>query len=163
MFSLIPLPYKLLAVALILAGVATASWLSGSNHKQAVMQARIDALVASYQKATIQAQAQADAKQQELAQQMSRIAIKYEQELSDASKQHAADVAAIRAGSLRLRDTRGSCTAPATPATPGVSDGETGCQLSEQVTNDLFDLAADADRDAEQLAACQAVIIEDRR
>lgn len=164
MFSLIPLPYKLLAGVLILAGVVTASWLSGSNHERLVMQARIDGLTQSYQKAAIQAQEQANAKQDALAQQMSRIAIKYEQELSNATKQHAADVAAIRAGTLRLRDTHGtSCPAPETPATPGGSDGAEGCELSESVTESLFSLAAAADRNTRQLAACQQVIIEDRK
>jgi len=163
MFSLIPTPYKLGAVILICLGIITASWLSGDMHATRVMQAKIDALVVGYQKATIQAQAQADAKQQALAQQMSQISAKYEQELTHASKQHAADVAAIRSGALRLRDARASCTAPQAPAAPGVSDGAEGCTLSAGVTERLYGLADEADRNTRQLAACQQVIIEDRK
>lgn len=160
-----PLPYKLAAGVLILLGIVTASWLNGSSHATRAMQAKIDALTASYQKATIQAQSQAEAKQQELAQQMNLIATKYEQELTNASKQHAADVAAIRAGTLRLRDNAGraSCPAPQTPSTSGGSDGSTGCELSQQFTEFLLSEADRADQYTRQLTACQQVIIQDRQ
>lgn len=97
------------------------------------------------------------------------ISTDYERKLSDANKQRAADVAAVRAGTLRLRDPNPAglracgSIAPETGAGASGRDGAQGSELSEQATEFLFGLANDADDVARQLGSCQAVVDADRR
>lgn len=83
--------------------------------------------------------------------------------------QHQADIVAVRAGTLVLRDpgaaTVDACASAA--GTPGASaggrDGGAGGQLSGAAAEFLLAEAERADVTARQLAAAQAVIVEDRR
>ncbi len=87
---------------------------------------------------------------------------------TDLSKERAAHEATRRAdrkraldGDVRLRFTSSGkdCTSPA----PVGSDGPQTSELPREITADLLDLANDADEVAKQLAACQAVVLEDRK
>ena len=96
------------------------------------------------------------------------ISTDYERKLSDANQQRAADAAAVRAGTLRLRDPNppglracGGAVPPA-GARPGGRDGAAPGELSGEAAGFLLDLAATADDTARQLAACQQVIVADR-
>jgi len=99
---------------------------------------------------------------------LATISTDYERKLSDANKQRAADAAAVRAGSLRLRDPSATglraCGSIATETATGTSqrDGGTAGELSGAASEFLLDLANEADDVARQLAACQQVVIEDR-
>ena len=100
--------------------------------------------------------------------QLTCISSAYQQEISNVQTQHAKDVAAVRAG-YRLRDTGGSATVQPCPdpgaqaaPSPGGRDGAAGCELSGQVTGDLYALADDADATVKQLSACQQVVRADR-
>lgn len=82
-----------------------------------------------------------------------------------------ADADAARAGDLVLRvpasvcggaDGGGDPAAAFGPPAPK-RDGAATVELPRQVTADLFDLANDADDVADQLRACQAVILNDRK
>lgn len=96
------------------------------------------------------------------------ISTDYERKLSDANKQRAADIAAVRAGSLRLRDPNPTglraCGGLATEAaaSAGQRDGGAAGELSTAASGFLLDLANEADDVARQLTACQRVVIEDR-
>ncbi len=97
------------------------------------------------------------------------ISANYQQELRHAEDQRNRDRAAVRAGTLRLRDPaapalRACVGAAAEPAAgAGERDGRAPGELSDAAAEFLLDLALDADDTARQLAACQRVIAEDRR
>ena len=119
--------------------------------------------------ATIKAlQEQARKDEQTHAAALAAVSTDYERKLSDANKQRAADAAALRAGTLRLRDPNPpglrACggLAAQVGASTGRRDGPEGGELSEAAAGFLLELASDADDVARQLAACQRVVIEDR-
>lgn len=119
--------------------------------------------------ATIKAlQEQARKDEQTHAAALAAISTDYERKLSDANKQRAADAAAVRSGSLRLRDPsapglRACGSLPAeTAAGTGQRDGGAAGELSAAASGFLLDLANESDDVARQLAACQRVVIEDR-
>jgi hypothetical protein len=96
------------------------------------------------------------------------VSTNYQKELSNANKQHAADVAAVRAGAIRLRYPNtssiysiGDRPAETGPGTGGC-DGPKGAELPAATSEFLLSLANDADDITRQLTACQRVIIEDR-
>lgn len=169
---MIPQPYRILAgVLLWLASLfAVGVWQhhAGVVGERVTWQAR-----ETTQQATAVAQFKAlsdaaRAADQKHAAEMAALAADYERKLSDANKQRAADIAAVRAGSLRMRDKSGTCmpagTDPGSKAGPGpgIGNGATGCELSETASGFLLDFANDADDVARQLAACQQVIARDR-
>lgn len=99
---------------------------------------------------------------------LASVSTDYERKLSDANKQRAADVAAVRAGNLRLRDPSATglraCGSLGVEvgASPGRRDGGTAGELSAEASGFLLDLASDADDVTRQLTACQAVVVKDR-
>lgn len=179
--NLIPLPYRIAIVAALWLcslvavgwwqrhdGIATveAKWQAREAKQQAAAADQYKKLYDAYRKA-----------EQDNAVALAAISAKFEKERTDATKQHAADIAAIRAGALRLRDP-GAAPVPAcrgSTAETGTSssgcNGGASCEfsgpharlLSGQTSEFLVDLAADADDVARQLAACQQVIINDRK
>ena len=119
--------------------------------------------------ATIKAlQEQARKDEQTHAAALAAVSTDYERKLSDANKQRAADVAAIRAGTIRLRDPNPTglraCggLAAQVGAGAGRRDGPEGGELSEAAAGFLLEFASDADDVARQLTACQAVVVKDR-
>lgn len=96
------------------------------------------------------------------------ISADYERRLKDANAQRARDVAAARAGAIRLRDPYSlglkACGNPAAQVGTGAGerDGGASGELSREAAEFLLGLANDADDIARQLAACQRVIVEDR-
>jgi prophage endopeptidase len=100
---------------------------------------------------------------------LAAISTHYEKELGDANKRREADHAAVRAGTLRLRDpnTAGlrACGSvmPETSPRAGGRDGRAPGELSGAAAEFLLDLAHDADNVARQLAACQGVVTADRQ
>lgn len=170
---MIPQPYRILAgVLLWLASLfAVGVWQhhAGAVGERVTWQAKEvteQATAAAQFKALSDA---ARAAEQKHAADMAALAADYERKLTDANKQRAADLAAVRTGALRLRDKSGTCVpADSNPATetsagPGSGNGASGCELSEPITESLFDLANDADDTARQLSACQEVIKKDRQ
>ena len=116
------------------------------------------------------AQTAARAREQQYAAGLATISTTYQEALTHAQTQHTADLAAIRSGALRLRVQYpaaaavrpGDGSASTTAATAGGRDGSQGSDLPGSVAVDLLALADDADNIARQLAACQAVIVQDR-
>ncbi len=106
--------------------------------------------------------------EQDHAASLAEIATDYERKLSDANKQRADDVAAVRAGTLRLRDPnppgQRACGDPtgAVAAGPGQCDGGAPGELSGDLAEFLVTEADRADGVARQLTACQRVVMEDR-
>lgn len=177
----IPLPYRILAVvllwlvSLIAVGVwqhhagavgERVTWQAKEVTEQATAAAQFKALSDAYRAA-----------EQDNAAKMAALAADYERKLTDANKQRAADIAAVRAGAIRLRDPNAAIVSACrdTPAQAGPAagrgDGAAPGQLppapagllSDQTSEWLIDFAADADDVARQLGACQQVIIRDRK
>lgn len=97
----------------------------------------------------------------------------YQKGVKDANDKTAARLAAVGAGTLRLRDPAGkttNCAAlgdstgktqTASPAPGG--DGQTGSELSGAASQFLLNLTGEADQIARQLALAQDVIASDRQ
>lgn len=98
---------------------------------------------------------------------LAAIGERHAQEMEDAEKRRRDDVAAARAGALRLR-VAGACkqadrgAAGEAPIAARASDDSSTGELPREVTADLFGLADDADRNTKQLGECQAVVLSDR-
>ena len=158
----------LVAWALSLAGVGTwqneaghvaerVEWQGRENKELVDANTAIKALEEKYRKA-----------EQDHAAALGAIATNYEGKIQDANNQHARDVAAVRSGTLRLRDpgASGKCPVgdpmPGIATSPGVGDGRAAGELSGQSSEFLLGEASRADSIAEQLAACQQVVRSDR-
>lgn len=118
--------------------------------------------------AALEAEARAQAAAHEI--ELDKIRRKNRKETEDAKRQHDTDLAAVRAGTLQLRDPgstgRTQCDhSPAgTPgATAGRGDGASAGGLSDEAAGFLLQLVHDADRNTRQLADAQAVIEAQRR
>ena len=116
-------------------------------------------------------QAEVQAREQAHEKALDQIRNKQRKEAADAKRQHEADLAAVRAGTLRLRDPgRATSTAQcdrgpeaAAGGTAGGGDGETAGGLSRAAAEFLLQLVHDADRNTRQLTDAQQVIEEQRR
>jgi hypothetical protein len=156
-------PWTILAAVLLLGAAAGAGYYEGSNHTAAVYKAQIatiqktdaQALAASVQKARAQEQA---AEQAQAAAQAT-----YEKDKADAKAQYDHDVAALRAGTLKLRS-EWSCTPQLAAAVQSAAaSGPSADAKAEQRDKDASDLVRiSADADA-QIRALQAIVSSDRQ
>lgn len=159
-----------LIVAWLASLVGVGYWQNAAGHvdERATWQTRANAELRAAN-ATINAlQEKARKSEQDHAAALAAVSSDYERKLSDANKQRAADAAALRAGTLRLRDPNptglSSCGGLGGEAGTGAGrrDGPEGGELSAAAAEFLLDLAFDADDVARQLAACQEVLVKDR-
>jgi prophage endopeptidase len=166
-------PYIIIAIAaawlVSLGAVGTWQHRAGATAERVEWQTReaselraANALIADLQDA-------ARRTEQAHAQKLAEIADRHQKEIRNAETRRKADVAAVRDGTLVLRDpgraaSEGACAGQ--PAAPGAAasqrDGGQAGRLSGEAAEFLLGLAADADAVADQLAACQAVILTDR-
>ena len=87
----------------------------------------------------------------------------YQKQIDIAHQIRDRDVAAARAGAIKLwiathPGSSGDGSAPKASTAPGVGDGETRAELPPAVTSDLLALADDADAVVRQLTACQTIV-----
>lgn len=108
-------------------------------------------------------------KEQESARDMAAVSAAYQRELNHANAAKDRALADLRAGRLRLRDPGARSQPPCGSGLPEAGagaagrDGEARGELSGATAEFLVALAGEADQVARQLAACQAVVIEDRK
>lgn len=107
---------------------------------------------------------QARAAEQASAKRLAAVSADYQRKLTDAANENDRIRRALASGELRLRlpavqstDSAGSARSEAATGACGRDDTASG-ELPRTIALDLWQLAADADAVAEQLAACQAVI-----
>lgn len=165
-------PYAILALlvawGLSLAGVGWWQRSDGETVERSAWQSRENAELIAANGKVKTLEEDARKAEQDKAAALSAISTDYERKLSDANKQRAADAAAVRSGSIRLRDPSApglhTCGGLATETAAGTSqrDGGTAGELSAESAGFLLDLANEADDVARQLGACQRVVIEDR-
>lgn len=99
---------------------------------------------------------------------MNVIAANYAKGYQDAEARRRADVAAARDGALVLRIPASACGSGGGEAGPPGAAAAGGhdpaaVELPRAVAADLLSLANDADQVADQLTACQAIILADRK
>jgi hypothetical protein len=113
-----------------------------------------------------QLQAEVQAREQTHSEALGRIQHRHHQETAHANRQHQADLAAVRAGTLKLRDP-GSATGPAcgdrgaaaaAAVAAGGSDAAPRAELSGATAEFLLALTSDADAVTRQLTSAQQVI-----
>lgn len=157
-----------LVVAVLVSGAGYKGYQLGGDHVRSEYAAR-DLANANEQAAkTKEIEERYRAKEQASAQAIAQVSGDYERKLTDAQGKTRIALDAIRSGSVRLRDPgadqQASRGCPAeTPASTGRRDGDTQGRLSGAASEFLLGLAADADRNTLQLAACQAVVAADRQ
>lgn len=168
---MLPKPYLYLAIALAwiasLAAVGLWQHHAGTVGERTLWQAR-EADELRQANATIaQLQTAYRATERRHADLMATISATYQEQLTNATDQHTTDLAALRAGTLRLRD-RAARQSPAcdrvpeTTAAAGGRDGDPGTELSGAAAEFLLGLTNRANRIVEQLTACQAIVRADR-
>jgi len=165
-------PYVLLAVAALWAvslfGVGKWQRADGRAAERVEWQAKEVAQVTAANATIKRLNDEARAKEKESADTMTRLATQLLKERAANESRRKADAAAIRAGDLRLRIPASACGSGGSEAGPprpasGGGDGAATVELPRAITGDLLDLANDADAVADQLRACQSIIIADRK
>lgn len=166
-------PYAILAACLAWAGTlaAVGGWQhhAGRTTERAEWQDREIGELRTANQKILDITTAARRAEHENAAALAAVATDYERKLDAAKDRHARDIAAVRSGALRLRDPHSAglpaCGSAAAPVGTGAGgrDGPAPGELSEAAAGFLLQLTDDADAVAEQLAACQRVVIEDRR
>jgi prophage endopeptidase len=163
----IPNPWVILAVVLAWAGslAAVGTWQrhDGAAATKAAYEARDNAALKAANDKLQRLQAEKDQYEHAQAAALVLIDTKHQEELADAEKRRAADVAAARAGAIRLRDPGVSvpshCDAvPDAQPPAGERDATETAGLSREATEFLLGFANDADAVVAQLSSCQAVV-----
>ena len=166
--AVIPWPWRALAIVLLCAASGVIGWLDGAQHAGTDALAReLDTAQAVAERVQV-LQLQARTAEQRHAQALADVSTDYQRRINEANHVRAADRAALRAGTLRLRDpdsTAAGCGDPAAQAGAGAAgrDGRAPGELSAAAAGFLLELASDADDVARQLAACQRVVEADRQ
>ena len=161
--------YLIIALAWVTSLVAVGAWQNSAGHvaERSDWQGREAKELTAANAAIKSLEEAARATERSHSAELATIATNYESKLSDATKQRSADLAAIRAGTLKLRDPATSIRScgdpmPGIATSPGVGDGRAAGELSQRASEFLVGEASRADSVAEQLAACQQVVRGDR-
>lgn len=164
-------PYVILAIVLgTLAAVGGAYWLgdgAGYDRADAAWKTRENKELTGKNAKILELTAAVRAAEVRNAEALNAISTQNQQELRNEREKHARDIAAVRAGILRLRDVAaraGSCGAAPGPAGAGAGgrDATAGAELSGAATEFLLGEAARADEITRQLGRCQDVVRADR-
>ena len=167
--------WRIAAAFAVVAALAAAVWWirdTGVQAERADWVVKMATAKAEWQAELDKANAANRATERQSAQVIADVSTYYQKELKNAQSQKTADRANVQRGSLRLFDPFQSFRLDANPILPRSGeacttasgrDGETGRELSREVSGDLFDLANDANAIVSQLTAAQAVITEYQR
>lgn len=161
-------PYAYLAIALALVVSHAWAWRQGGMVNDAAWTKRENADLLYANKRIKELVTEREKKQKAHDERIAELASEHQKEIQDAKAQRDRDIAAARAGALRLRiptAIAGSDRSPSAEAIPAACVGNGGSpgELPGEVASNLLEFAHDADEVARQLATCQAVILEDRR
>lgn len=175
LLRLIPTPYLILAAVITLGlshmGAGYAGWKIRDNSARAEAQRATEQRlkeVEQLNKSIIELQAKARQEEAQHAQQLAAVSRTYQEKLQNVRQDNDRFIAGVRAGTIRLRLPEPRKTLPGSPAAkavpgPGGCDGKAAGELPDAVAEFLWREASRADEITEQLAACQAIVIEDRR
>lgn len=173
MTALLLNPRLLLTVGLLAAALGAYLWVDhrgyarGAAATEAAWQAREAEELARANAEIEKLNREARARELAYAMDLEAVASDYEKDLRNAKSSRDAAVAALRAGTLILRDPAARQGAGAggpgeAPAGAGLRVGPAGGVLSPAASGFLLELAAEADAVVLQLHACQGVVQADR-
>ena len=160
-----------IAVAWLTSLVAVGDWQNNAGHtsERTQWQARENKELTDANALIQSLQATARSKEAESAQNMATVSKNYQEILSSEGVKNEKTINDLRTGIIRLRQpdstsqsSSGSTTSQTSASSIGC-DGQAGSELSNQTAEFLYTEAARADKVVEQLAACQNVVIEDRK
>jgi hypothetical protein len=164
-------PYVVVAVGVAWAGslVGVGYWQNTAGHtaERVEWQARDNEQLRLANERIVTLQDAARATERLHATRLATVSTTYQKELQNAKAQRERDVAAARAGAIRLQYTPdserpGGSEAGAVTTGTGRCDGSARGELPRETTADLLALVDDADEVVRQLTACQAVVRSDR-
>lgn len=163
--------YKALAGLLLLIAVGSGGYWFGSHNAYNAQQVKYEALqtkdalaLAASNKQLADEQASARAQEQASAQHLATVIQTYEEDKAHAKAQSDATIAALRAGTLRLRDEWTSCAATATSNVPEAASGRSSTSDAAQLRyEDASHLVLYADQADAEIRALQAIVKQDRQ
>lgn len=166
-------PWALLGLVLfwIVSMAAVGNWQNKAGHvaERTAWQAKENQELAQANAQILKLETDARSAERRQALDQASISTQYQKELDNAKRKTNDLVARLHAGTIRLRDPNyavvQACGGAAGQAPSGTSgrDGAQGGELSEPASEFLLNLTGDADQVATQLAACQAIIKNDRQ
>ncbi|GLT20774.1 hypothetical protein GCM10007933_02260 [Zoogloea oryzae] len=162
----IPWAWRALVWGVLLIAAGVVGWLDGTTRagSEALRRDQVAAEVVGRRVGELQEQARAAERKH--AEALAEVSRDYQEKISERDRQRTADRAALLSGALRLRDPGPAPAGRSVAASAGAGscgcDGPPSRELSGAAAGFLLDLAADADAVADQLAACQRVVTEDR-
>jgi hypothetical protein len=141
----------------------------GEQRERQKWQAREISELAAANATILKLQAEVDALEKRLIKEVAYLETKHRREMRNAQKKKDRDVAAARAGALRLRVPVAGCSAPGEsaggradgerPAAASGSDGTRTAQVSGEVTAVVVGIAHDADRLARKVTRLQDLVL----
>jgi hypothetical protein len=174
-------PYTILAAVLVCAATAAGAYTFGGHVEHQAREAEVAQLKdqqhtelakidQTHRQQLQDALMQAAAEKVRADADMADLDAKFTKEIHDAKVKSAADVAAVRAGTVRLRD-RFTCDgaggasggAAAAGQSTGVGDAAAGRGLRQEDAAILVQESDRADNVVRQLSACQAIVVRDRQ
>lgn len=161
----IPFPYKLLAGALAAIALALGGYLYGHHIEALAFDAYKAEQGAAAEKAEATAEANARVAEQAATQRLTAVTSTYQEQINALTQTRDSLTAAVDAGNQRLYvHVAGSAHAGVPQAAAGgpVDHADAVARLSPDTADELIALASRADGVAEQLAAAQQVIAQDR-
>lgn len=155
-------PWTLLAGVVLIAGASAFGYYEGHKNEANVMAAQINAIKAADATALAASDAKVIAQQQADAQHLAVIQQTHEEDLAHAKANYDSNLAALRAGTLKLRQ-EWSCTPALASAVSKASvrgpSIDAAQQLREQDAATIVRYASDADA---EIKALQAIVAQDR-
>lgn len=173
LFNLIPKPYLILGIVLILATSHLGALMFGRNmannaHK-AQLQKETEAKLVQMQKLmteNLRLSNEIRATESAHATKLASFSKAYQEELKNVKTEKDKFISSVRAGTIKLHIPKSASSD--TPiaqvnATASRCDGSAESELPRDVAEFLYSEASRADEIVNQLQACQAVVLEDRR
>lgn len=169
---MLPNPWVIIGVLVAWLGSlgAVGFWQNSAGHtsEKVAWQQREVQQQAEYDQKYRDLEAKYRAQEQDGAQKLADASADYERRLQDVQTKNDSLASELRAGTLRLRDkyARASkackCGVSKTSTGSGGRDGTAPGDISAEASGFLLRLSGDADKTADQLAACQQVVVKDR-
>jgi len=167
LLSFIPKPYLILIVAIALAASHGSAFYYGWKYRDNSAKAELLKEAQALNKEIVSLQQRARKAEAAHAMALQSVSTSYQEKLNEVKRDKDKFVADVRRGAIRLRIPTSVQASRSSATTTGASacrcDVQAGTELPSAVVEFLYSEASRADEIVEQLTACQAVVIEDRK
>jgi hypothetical protein len=176
LFKLIPKPYLILGLVVILASTHFGALMFGRNMANNAAKARLQketeaklVQMQSLMTENLRLSNEVRAKESAHAAKLASFSQAYQEQLQNVRLEKNKFISTVRAGAIKLhipkstRPTGDYTTVAEVNVTASRCDASAEGELSRDVTEFLYSEASRADEIVNQLTACQAVVLEDRR